>query len=496
MNKIAFTGILIIFIFLFSHLSFAGNCDEGQVIPNTDKCKDTDNGKNYWVYGVCRDYKDWNKEWKDHCDGNTLTEYYCSESGTCMPEGRICENGCNKDTQACNPPGKIINYTHKGCDDTDNGIFYYKAGICTDGLQEGGTPTEHKDSCSGNYLTEWHCSESYIDAGSLHASCPPSESANSHCIQETEYCDFGCKDGACIKPDFGNVIKMIPGESNSKENVLKKCCLNPASDVCSVTTEEECCPDNGIYNIADGPKNKQDCEQNYFISGPVKDAPCIGLKECTAGCCCERSYNDDKIEITANANSFKGFCKGKDKIFTTDGCSRARCEMLFSENNESENLNNNATNLNSNNTNENITSYSGYQELCKPGQCEDTLVCLKDFERDEMRCCNATECLAQGLCFQQWDKLYRHGKEFVCVDSKWQATEKNVKRIVSQERCEEMHGTCRDNFLWLRGFFGFLFRSGNFCNPGEYDYSSCGESLFGEIRCCIPEEYINSSIIS
>ncbi len=494
MNKIAFIGILIVFAFLFSHVSYAGNCDEGKVIPNTDKCKDTDNGKNYWVYGVCRDYKDWNKEWKDYCDGSTLTEYYCSDSGRCVPEGRDCENGCIQNAPACMLPGKIIDYPHNGCDDTDNGIFYYKAGICTDGLQEGGTPTEHKDTCNGNYLVEWHCSQSYPDAGSLHSNCPPSESANSNCIQETEYCDFGCKDGACIKPDFGDVISVVPGGGNQENNAEVKCCLNPASDVCSATTKEECCPDNGDYGIANGPKNKEDCEQNYFVAGSVEDAPCIGLKECTAGCCCERTYNGDKVEITADPNSFKGFCKGKDKIFTVQGCSKARCEMLFSEDKESKNINSNVTNLNSNNSNESITS--GYQELCKPGQCKDSFVCLKDFDKNEMRCCNASECLAQGLCFQQWDKLYRHGREYVCVDSKWQATERRVKRLVSPERCEEMHGTCRGNFLWLRGLLGFLFRGGNFCNIGEYDYSSCGKSIFGDARCCIPKDYINSSIIS
>jgi hypothetical protein len=381
----------------------------------------------------------------------------------------------------------------------DNGKFYYISAICTDGLHSGATPSEHPDKCNGDYLKEWYCSRS-SDASSLHSTCPITEDSFSHCSFEGTRCAFGCSNGACNRPNFGQITPILPGTNSGDSTdgglgdlATVKCCLNPESDVCVPTTVKECCPDNGRYNL--GPKSQTQCANSFFKSGPNAGAPCLDLSDgsCTQACCCVRTYDDsDNAIIEANLDEYKINCQGKDKIFTNQGCSNARCRSLFDA--ESTDVTNANTDTADNNEDTDTTDGSntnkgaGFEEICESGQCLKGTFCLKDFDKNEKRCCNEGQCLAQSVCFDNGTKLHRKEDMFICEDSKWLFVKAYAKLIINEDSCKNRNGTCRGGFLSFRKISAFLgFRGGNFCNNDEYDYSSCGNFGFLNIekRCCI-----------
>lgn len=56
-----------------------------------DVCRDTDDGPNYYVYGICSDTE---STYEDKCLGDMLQDYYCVDN-RCQGVVKTCPNGCD-----------------------------------------------------------------------------------------------------------------------------------------------------------------------------------------------------------------------------------------------------------------------------------------------------------------------------------------------------------------------------------------------------------------
>ena len=172
------------------------------IVPTTEEiCKDDDGGKNYYIQGTATG---WEKNWvdgklqlvssTDGCsyDGKTLGEVYC-DGKYLIVEQYTCPNKCVNGVCLREQPtsGEL-------CKDTDNenvlgGIDYFKKGV-TYGVYEG-KKGEFTDYCyDDKRVFEYYCSNSI----SLDISSAP-----------MQYCDYGCKDGACLGSPAGGVSNNI-----------------------------------------------------------------------------------------------------------------------------------------------------------------------------------------------------------------------------------------------------------------------------------------------
>jgi len=113
------------------------------------------------------------------CSGNEalICSYYDSDGCLDLRSADYCEDGCYNG--AC-----IVNQTNTNCIDSDGGINYYKKGNLTL-INKGITST---DWCEDSrFIRELYCGYSRDD--------------NLFLGYESRFnCQYGCKDGACIKP--------------------------------------------------------------------------------------------------------------------------------------------------------------------------------------------------------------------------------------------------------------------------------------------------------
>ena len=72
-------------------------CQDGACVDNSGSCSDTDGGEVQDIAGITEDST---SSFGDSCDGNTLTEYFCSygtisssETDCSLEPGYICNNG-------------------------------------------------------------------------------------------------------------------------------------------------------------------------------------------------------------------------------------------------------------------------------------------------------------------------------------------------------------------------------------------------------------------
>ncbi len=138
--------------------------DECGVLP---QCEDLDGGLDYYTESkVCLGEEDC---MPDVCDGNVLTEYYCSKTGERASLTYECEIGCSN--------GACI-----GCVDND-GNDAFIAGAAQGRIFEGGVDFQ-EDICLGNTLMERVCRNGYLSF-------------------ETYECPGGCNAGKCNTVECG-----------------------------------------------------------------------------------------------------------------------------------------------------------------------------------------------------------------------------------------------------------------------------------------------------
>lgn len=100
------------------------------------ECVDSDNGKNYFEKGTTFELTD-SYAYKDSCNGNVLTEYFCS-SGSRGSVTYNCPNGCSNGVCMKEVPGF-------SCVDSDNGLDKFTAGKTT--VKYGDEEFVHEDGC-------------------------------------------------------------------------------------------------------------------------------------------------------------------------------------------------------------------------------------------------------------------------------------------------------------------------------------------------------------
>ena len=152
----------------------------------TEKCYDSDGGKNYHVKGVAETST---QRLEDHCnDDGTLTEKYCSDSGEIKAEVVECPNGCLE-------------------------------GACI--------PGNETDLCEGVTCPD----DCYNSSDRRHGG----ECVEGQCIYEYETCPNGCLEGACVEEDTTPPqITLISPENGSSAT-------ESPTTVTVITDEEATC---------------------------------------------------------------------------------------------------------------------------------------------------------------------------------------------------------------------------------------------------------------
>ncbi len=158
-------------------------CTNGLCQPSTTTgtCSDSDGGKNTEVLGNATGrYNGQVGTYYDFCDTglNEEYEYYCTGNGDEVKQERIrCANGCLINT--CRPAPQDTS-----CRESDSGRDYYVRGNAT-GNYSGNFMTQY-DACDTTYtnlLYEYYCT-----------------GEGNRMDREDKNCDYGCSNGACIRP--------------------------------------------------------------------------------------------------------------------------------------------------------------------------------------------------------------------------------------------------------------------------------------------------------
>jgi|SRR3989338_8180172 len=100
-------GVVVVVAAVAIIVANGGFSNQGRAVYGTEEpyaCTDSDandrfpDGINFEEGGDIRLRKTW---FRDHCEGNTLTEYYC-QNGQIADIEQVCENGCNPGFGRCN----------------------------------------------------------------------------------------------------------------------------------------------------------------------------------------------------------------------------------------------------------------------------------------------------------------------------------------------------------------------------------------------------------
>ncbi len=326
------------------------------VLPSVSSfCQDSDNGKNFDVQGGCVSSNGYSGE--DTCiEANMLREYYCKDNDTCWFYDNPCECSAGK---CINGSGNI---EPDFCFDSDNGRNTTVAGVCIDKYGA------HYDRCYSNIsMYEWYCLNGRCAVNMNRDFCPEP-------LPETK-CSWDIPARCRNSTKFSRISgKLTCTESDNKLDV---------------------------YNAG-------------FARGLLSDKLLIGKIFGKNGKC---SYRDSDLPYSVaydccmNNTLMEAFCD-KDNIvqimpyYCKYGCSNGKCI-------KKEYGNENMSGLNGS-SDENTGGGNG--NVWIPIQCPNGEKAKKDLLTNDYGCCLPDECLADGVCVQEWTKQ----DSWMCYNGRWQ----------------------------------------------------------------------------
>ena len=379
---------------------------------NTITCSDTDataeipSGRNVFLKGKCMDHTDTSGEkHKDSCSGLAyLNEWYCyqcTEPSCTLITKYPCEYGCSDG--ACMTLPELKNKFDINVPEDKNKVFC----IDGDGPDYPDLPPLKDSGCGdggnnrNNFSKDSFCIDQSgvyfdkCDGGAVDYYC----SDGGFCIARTVPCEGGCFQGTC---------NYVPPK--------KGFCLNPNSDACTYSYEDICCPkDRSDYIDENGPKDYDECVDDFFITGNVN---VVQKEKCELVCCCELYYDDENKKQVDAYQEYKISCSGQDQsIYIGNDCSKEACSSKYKDAPDSINSFRNRW-LN------NIKEGRG----CKSGTCAKDLFCLADLNDDKNKiCCKEGNCVNNSLCVKNNTINIKDGIQYVCQNSKWISIQKEEK---------------------------------------------------------------------
>jgi hypothetical protein len=137
-------------------------CQDDECVPEPD-CIDSDGGIDYDTKGTATKGQDTGT---DSCDGDVLTEYYCS-GNQIVPTTKTCDYGCQNG--ACSEAPL--------CYDSDGGKVYTVKGTISIGVES------IPDACiDATTLLEYYCVGDTYDSETVHCAYPNSVCSNGACV--------------------------------------------------------------------------------------------------------------------------------------------------------------------------------------------------------------------------------------------------------------------------------------------------------------------------
>jgi len=399
--------------------------------------EDANNGRtDFTTQSYCIDHGNREKVYIDSCDGESNTgtllyDYYCTDRGYCEKAPKRCLAGC-KNGQ-CNP-------------------IPQQSGFCL------------------NPGSDLFCKNTYNNI------CCPAGNGN-YPVNNGPLNYENCNMNYFLTRALSSIdLQRCPNAA------ITGFCTNPASDMCTQSTSDVCCPiDEENYPVWAGPSSRENCIKEYFNTKPDQE---VDKSKCTLTCCCEVYYDVEDTKQYDIRTEYALACNG-DYMYplSNSDCTIENCQsvplfeglppIIIGDNNWLSNI------------------LEGRE--CKKGKgtCKNGLFCLSDLNIAEKEiCCKENDCPNKGVCVPENTKSINENdnREYVCVGSKWNAVDDYAGQLVIDSNgCEKNNGKCRGGFLSFRKTTEFL-RNGNFCNKNERDYASCGNIGFlgVEKRCCVP----------
>ena len=231
-----------------------GACINQTTPANQTNCTDSDGGINYYVKGSTTNAT---ISKTDSCNGNNLTEYYCSY-GAVLSTTYGCPYACSNG--ACANQTTPTNQTNYTCTDSDGGINFNVKGTTT-GWYNGSLYTVN-DSCKEGVLTEYYCSGANINLTSHNC---PSGCSNGACINQTT----NTTNSTCSDSDGGINYYLQGTTTNATVSHTDACVPNPGSVTALLT--EFYCSGSAVQNATYGCPNG--CSNGACITPAIQPAP-------------------------------------------------------------------------------------------------------------------------------------------------------------------------------------------------------------------------------
>ncbi|MFH1967789.1 MAG: Ser-Thr-rich GPI-anchored membrane family protein, partial [bacterium] len=236
-----------------------------QPISDPGSCSETDNALDYYTKGTATGKNNWDGlsgYYADSCLGNILTEYQCSNN-LVAKSNYSCSNGCSN--------GACQQSTSQTCSETDNALDYYTKGTASGKNNWDGLSGYYADSCLGNILTEYQCSNSLVAKSNY--SCP-SGCSNGACAVISATCyetdnalDYYTKGTASGKNNWdglsgyyadsclGNILTEYQCSNNLVEKSNYSCSNGCSNGACVICYETDNALDYYTKGMATGPNN-------------------------------------------------------------------------------------------------------------------------------------------------------------------------------------------------------------------------------------------------
>jgi hypothetical protein len=238
-------------------------------------CTDSDNGKEFYKYGVTSADKnigmggdlvnqETTYDFEDSCcvacglgpseKGPRLKEWWC-ENDVAYSTIYECPNGCEN--------GKCIGQEKVTCSDSDEGISYFMRGVVI--IKKESSETRFEDNCANSdSLVEYSCD----------ATEPSLDS-------ETFKCAYGCKDGACKKAEPTQETGPIelPKNIENLQVICNGCVLDNKCYYYGFRKSGSFCSDNN-NQFTEQKKPDVSCDNNFECSSNV----------CVSGKCISESF--------------------------------------------------------------------------------------------------------------------------------------------------------------------------------------------------------------
>ena len=313
-------------------------CPDNRIccMPIEKKCYDSDGGKNYYQKGVCEDSS--GQRLSDHCNNDgTLTEKYCTDSGTISATTYECPHGCVDGAcikEKCAGEGELTSgavspeYYYECCEGlrsfnpypenwVGGGLLCYDPEKGTPVCKAAGTDDEGWFYPDGKLLRHMECSNIQCTEHNFTAcfeghvywydSCENRE-------DKKEYCEHGCVDGACLESKSVQV-SIDPKMKNIYSN-------GSDFEICvKVDSEEEIYSWQFDMSFNSSLIQYKEVVEGDFLSNDGKDTFCVqpttseGLIDNYA---CTRSNMDPMIGISGTGKfacvKFRSLFLGSTKI--------------------------------------------------------------------------------------------------------------------------------------------------------------------------------------